>query len=101
MRISSGSFDIPDAEGAYLKVVLKLQGTSLRKFVTQAVIDKLTSMRPTYRDCIAFKAQKLGLTWEECFNLYTTYEPPFTRAMIESMKGSQPTITRTYGQDAK
>lgn len=95
-RISLSSFDLPDGEDVYFKAIAKLSG-SARGFVAECVRSYLRENRELYRDRIDVKARELGISWEQCFNLYLHCDPPFTAENIEAVKQLPETIKRNYG----
>lgn len=96
-RISLSSFDLPDGEDVYFKAIAKLSG-SARGFVAECVKHYLKCNRDIYRDRIDIKARELGISWEECFNLYLNFDPPFTDKNLIEVKKMSETITRDYGR---
>lgn len=97
MKVSCGSFDLPDAEASYLKVSIKINNISLRSYVSECVRGNLLRMRNLYRDRIQVEANRLGITWEECFNLYLFFDPPFSQDEISKAKNFDALITKEYG----
>jgi hypothetical protein len=97
MRISNGSFDLPDPEALYLAVVVKIQEKSMRSYIAESVQRNLDQNRDLYRDMIEVEARRLGLTWEQCFNLYAQYSLVCSQS-IESAKNSKPTVFKQYGR---